>query len=69
MTRKYYNQTMPKQENMNYENGCKHVFKRANYLTDHILERGCSLQLYKPLIVWVLFRSVKRISIIKLSHD
>ena len=37
-----------------YENGCKHVFKRANNLTDHILERGCSLQLYKSLIVWVL---------------
>ena len=45
------------------------VFKRANNLTDLILERGCSLQLYKLLIVWVLFLSVKRILIIKLSHD
>ena len=52
-------QMMPKQGNMwNYENGCKHVLKRANNLTDHILERGCSLQLYKPLIVCVLFISV-----------
>ena len=40
---------------LNYENGCKQVFKRANNLTDHILERGSSLQLYKLLIVWVLF--------------
>ena len=35
------------------KNGCKHVFKRANNLTDHILEKGCSPQLYRPLIVWV----------------
>ena len=28
-----------------------HVFKRANNLTDHILERGCSLQLYKLLLL------------------
>ena len=62
-------QTLQSDDAKTEKNGCKHVFKRANHLTDHILERGCSLQLYKPLIVWVLFLSVKRISIIKLSHD